>query len=68
MLQNPSLGAPAFEYIHYSMEYTFGLGWSVVAIGRRCGATEYEREFYGDLDTAEAGELLTVLVDRALGL
>lgn len=68
MLQNPRLGAPAFEYLHYSLAYEWPEGWVLIATGRRDGAPTYESETYRALSTLEVGELVALLLDRALGL
>lgn len=67
MLQNPRLGAPAFEYVNVGLQYSWPAGWQVVFSGKRDGARDYEHELYGRLETLEVVDVVLAQLDCWLG-
>ena len=68
MLQNPRLGAPAFAYIHFSVDFEWPAGYQLKVIGRREGEEVFEEDVYRDLDVFELHELLVDVAAVMLGV
>lgn len=67
MLQNPQLGAPAFECIYITVRYEWPVGWYVGITGRRSGSEEWQRETYDACATVEVADLVGISLDTLLG-
>lgn len=68
MLQNPRLGAPAFAYMHFGVDYEWPGGYRLYVSGRREGSSDWEREEYDSLDPFELADLLQTLLALRLGI
>lgn len=68
MLQNPRLGAPAFQYLHFGVSYQWPQGWTLTAVGKREGSTTYEEESYDALDVFELADVMQSVLEKKLGL
>lgn len=68
MLQNPRLGAPAFQYLHFGLSYRWPDGWSLSVAGKREGSSVYETESYEALEVFELADLVQTVLELRLGL
>jgi hypothetical protein len=68
MLQERRLGAPAYEAVNFRMQYEWGSGWTLHAVGRRDGCDGWEGETYELMSAPELGDVATTVLFDMLGL